>query len=134
MLLAVKDGERLTATQMAAMLNVSENHLVKVCIRLSSIGYVKTSRGRGGGVELAILAKEIRVGDAILKLEDSFDLVECMSSETGCCVLTPVCELKGLLEDAKDAFFQTLSSKTIADLTVERRRFNTLVDIPKTRQ
>lgn len=128
MVLSVNQNERQTIPGLAAALDVSENHLVKICIRLTSFGYIRSRRGRRGGVELAIPPDEIRVGDAIARLEDDFCLVECMGEESGNCVLSPACDLRRLLESATAAFFDTLNSMTMSDL-VSRRRFKNLVKL-----
>ncbi|MCB0343866.1 MAG: Rrf2 family transcriptional regulator [Bdellovibrionales bacterium] len=133
MILSLREGQRMTVPRLATILDVSENHLVKVCLRLSSLSYIRSLRGRGGGVELAMRPGEIFVGNVIRDLEDGFDLVECMRGAAGSCVLTPACELKSLLEDATAAFFKTLNSRSIADLVSSPRRLSNLVGINKKR-
>ncbi len=129
MILSLRESERLTVPRLAEVLRVSENHLVKVCLRLSSLGYIRSVRGRGGGIELAMSPKKMRVGDVLMELEEDFGLVECMREESGACVLTPACELKGLLEDATATFFNKLNSKSISDLVSKPRRLTSLVGL-----
>jgi Rrf2 family nitric oxide-sensitive transcriptional repressor len=62
-------------------------------------------------------ANEIRVGDVVRASETDFRLVECFDPETNQCTLSPSCRLKGLLDEALKAYFKTLDSMTLAELT-----------------
>ena len=127
MYLGLKDMKRTTLEVTANVLSVSENHLVKVVLRLSEGGYVRAVRGRGGGIELASAPETILIGDVVRHMESDFNLVECLQRGPHACILTPACELQPLLDKAMGAFLEVLDSKTLADLLVRRQRLRAVL-------
>lgn len=49
--------------------NISLNHLIKVIHRLAQLGYINSSKGKGGGIKLAFSPSSMKLGDIIEKLE-----------------------------------------------------------------
>lgn len=111
----------VSVSQIASAYGISQHHLVKVAHHLSSEGFLKTCRGRGGGVQLARPAEEITVGEVIRSTEN-LGLVECLPPRTGHCRLAGCCTLKGALLKAGQAFLDVLDAYTIADLLAPRSR------------
>jgi Rrf2 family nitric oxide-sensitive transcriptional repressor len=107
--------ERMAVGLLAARLGVSENHLAKVVQDLQRSGWVATTRGHGGGVELAADLATLSVGEVVRRLEPDGGVVECLR-EGGCCVLYPACRLVPVLEGATEAFFAALDRVTLASL------------------
>jgi len=109
--------ERLcTISEIAESYRISENHLMKVVNRLSSVGYIDTVRGKGGGMRLARAANLINIGAVVRDMEDRFDIVECFNSELQHCPLLPACALKAILHEAHRNFLATLDRHTIQDI------------------
>ena len=106
----------LSTRQIADIHNAKFNHLSKVTTWLVTNGYVESSRGRGGGLRLAILPEEINLGKLLRQLEADKPLVECFNSATNTCQLVPACGLMFALKDAQEAFFQALDYTTIANV------------------
>lgn len=100
--------------EIAGAFQISQSHLVKVVQRLAQLGYIHTFRGRGGGITLAKAPSEIGVG-AIVRQTENLAIVECLSTSGGCCI-APVCELKGVIARAREAFLASLDASTLADL------------------
>ena len=123
---AVADPEELLSVRdIAAGYGISRNHLVKVVHRLGQLGYLRTVRGRGGGVALARPAESITVGDVVRQTE-SMALVECLEDQ-GRCRIDGACGLKGAIHAALAAFMRILDSYTIADLVLNRCEINNLL-------
>jgi Rrf2 family nitric oxide-sensitive transcriptional repressor len=116
MYLAADPDQTSTIQEIADRFNISKNHLMKVAYELGRAGYVETVRGRNGGLRLARAASKIKLGELVRECEGDFTLVECFDAEHNQCVLTPVCKLKPVLNEALDAYFQSLNRYTLADL------------------
>ena len=64
-LLAAVAPRRLSSTELAKRYALSHAHVQKVVQSLQNAGFVETFRGRGGGVQLARLPSDIRVGEVV---------------------------------------------------------------------
>ncbi|MCF6314653.1 MAG: Rrf2 family transcriptional regulator [Verrucomicrobiales bacterium] len=113
---AARRPDKVSITELAEAYDISRNHLVKVVNELANLGYLRTSRGRGGGILLGHAAEDIIIGDVVEAVEPGFDMAECFSLGTNHCRLTPVCRLKGIMIEAKTAFLRELSRHTLADV------------------
>lgn len=88
MRLAGAPDRSFTTDEIATEFGISRNHLTKVVQDLARAGYIKTRRGAGGGVQLAMSPHSITLGDVVCLLEDRFALVECFRDDGGKCTLT----------------------------------------------
>jgi Rrf2 family nitric oxide-sensitive transcriptional repressor len=116
MFLARHPDEQATIRDIATAHGVSENHLMKVVQQLAKRGYVKTVRGKGGGVRLARAAAKISIG-AIVREVEPLTPAECfLPGYDGRCSLFPRCALRGALSAAQSAFLRTLDAYTLRDM------------------
>ncbi|MEQ8854583.1 Rrf2 family transcriptional regulator [Gimesia sp.] len=120
MYLASRD-DRATVAEVAALFDISANHVAKVVNQLSRLGYIRSVRGLGGGIELAMPLSEIRLGEVIERFEGNLHLLECVGTE-GVCVIQPFCKLKGVLAEAERLQREYLNSVTLADVAPSRRQ------------
>ena len=95
---------------------ISRHHLVRVMQTLSSAGFIQLTIGRHGGVSLARDAAEISIGEVVRRTEPSLRIVECFDRKTNQCPIAPVCKLKGMLQEALEAFLGVLDRHTLADV------------------
>ncbi len=110
-------GEQLsTISEIADHYGISRNHLVKVVHNLAGHGFIRTSRGKGGGMRLARRAEDINIGDVVRHTEGNFNLVECFDVAGSGCPITPICKLKGALHKATRRFMEVLDGYTLADV------------------
>ncbi|MDP1964356.1 MAG: Rrf2 family transcriptional regulator, partial [Reyranella sp.] len=58
-----------TAQVISDRFRISKSHLVKVLQRLRALGYLETTRGRGGGVKLACAPETIVIGAVVRQTE-----------------------------------------------------------------
>ncbi|WP_440683417.1 RrF2 family transcriptional regulator [Cysteiniphilum halobium] len=105
-----------TAKEVAKFYHISQNHMVKIVHNLAKLGIINSSKGKGGGITLAQTPKEINIGELVAKLEPNFYIAECFNQSLKNCVLLPDCKLKGLLNNALQAFFNELNQYTLADV------------------
>ena len=121
-------------TQISEAFGISRNHLIKVVHNLAKLGYLKTTRGRGGGLRLARDPKEINIGEVVRKTEANLNLVECFNTLGNTCPLRGACELKRMVLEAEEAFFSVLDRYTLADVLVRRKQMASLLGVTFTRQ
>ncbi|SCZ49054.1 Rrf2 family transcriptional regulator [Thiohalomonas denitrificans] len=111
--------ERLaTISEIAEAYAVSRNHLMKVVHELGRAGLVRTVRGHGGGIELGRDPVEINVGVVVRLMEGNLDIIDC--AKPGCPIVA-ACGLRGVLDEARDAFLAVLDSYSLQDLIQSRR-------------
>lgn len=115
MRLGADPARRRSAEELAQSVGVPRNHVHKIIQDLAEAGLVRTWRGAGGGVELAMAAESIRLGDVVRRFEAGQALVECFRPDGGACCLSPDCRLRGVLWRAREAFLATLDAATLAD-------------------
>jgi Rrf2 family nitric oxide-sensitive transcriptional repressor len=113
--LAAAGQEGAAIPQISTAYSVSEHHLRKVAARLIEIGFVKATRGRGGGLRLAAPPSEISIGGAMRRLESDFSIVECLGVAPDRCVIAGCCGLQTIFAEALDAWFKVLDRYTLAD-------------------
>jgi len=114
--LAMSPNRQATITEIADFFDISRNHLVKVVHQLGSKGFVKTTRGKGGGLSLQRPPEMIRIGDVVRSMETHFNWVECFDPVQQRCRLLPGCGLKHLIARAGAAYLQVLDATTLADV------------------
>ena len=114
--LAMTPNKQANITEIADFYNISRNHLVKIVHQLGSKGFVKTTRGKGGGFVLQRPPEMIRIGDVVRSMEKHFNWVECFDPAQQSCRLLPGCGLKHLLAQAGNAYLQVLDATTLADV------------------
>lgn len=113
---AIRHPNKVTIDEVANAYGISRNHLIKVINELGRAGFLVTQRGRSGGFTLARPAERIFVSEVVKFGEEGQPLVECFDPERNKCVITPACKLKGMIAEAKRAFFDVLGKYTIADV------------------
>jgi Rrf2 family transcriptional regulator, nitric oxide-sensitive transcriptional repressor len=109
-----RDAPAITLAEVSSQFAIPRNHLVKVAGKLIKNGWVSATRGRTGGLRLAIDASHIGLGQVLRVLEGHVELIHCEKLE---CRLKNRCELKQVLEKANAAFFDVLDQHTLADVT-----------------
>jgi Rrf2 family nitric oxide-sensitive transcriptional repressor len=125
--LAAAPEGRSTIADIAGAFAVSEHHLVKVVQLLGREGILLNTRGRGGGVQLALPAEQINVGK-VLRLTEGGDMpAECFDPETNSCVLAGGCRLQKVLREAVEEFYAVLGQYSVADLRASPRKLAVLL-------
>lgn len=117
--------ERATVSDVATLFEISKNHVAKVVNQLSRLGYIRSVRGLGGGIELAMPLSGIRLGELIEHFEGNLHLLECVGID-GVCIIQPFCKLKGVLAEAERIQLDYLNSVTLADVAPSRRQLNSI--------
>jgi Rrf2 family nitric oxide-sensitive transcriptional repressor len=129
--LAVNRGRPMRVADVAESYGISRNHLLKVALRLGSLGYLTAVRGRSGGIALAREPADINLGAVVRGMEDDFGLVECMQKEGGACAISPSCRLRHTVRKALEAFLSVFDSYSLADITENRGALAELLGLPR---
>lgn len=123
MFLASHPDRLCSVKEVAEAYGISRNHLVKVVHRLAQLGYIESSKGKGGGIKLSKAPEKLKLGELVRALEPHMDIVECFNRDTNTCRIVASCQLKHYLSDAQKAFLSSLDSRTLADTVVRPLRF-----------
>jgi len=120
----------VTITEIAQSHGISRSHLTKIVQQLAAHGWLQTTRGRGGGMVLAMPPADINLGVVVRASETDFATVECFDTAQNQCRMSQHCRLKGVLNEATQSYLAVLDGVTLADLVVP---VDTPVRSPKAR-
>src|SRR6185312_9030019 len=82
---------RVTIQEISRQLDLSQTHLMRIAANLVAGGFLISTRGRSGGLQIATTSDRITVGNVVRALEPDFGLVECLLPEPGRCRIEPAC-------------------------------------------
>lgn len=116
--LALNPGHRTSVTEIARVFGVPKSHLTKVATRLAAAGIVRTYRGKGGGIALAMPPAEIRIGAVVRELEGQRQMIDC---ERPKCPAMRACRLRDIMREAQTACLSTMDNYTLSDVVDDRR-------------
>ncbi|QBQ54170.1 RrF2 family transcriptional regulator [Nitrosococcus wardiae] len=114
--LSLHDEQLATISEIANSYNISRNHLGKVVHNLASLGYIDTTRGKGGGMRLSQAPEKINLGRVVQQTEGRFDMAECFNTTHNTCSISSCCQLKDVFWEARSAFLAVLNRYTLADV------------------
>lgn len=108
-------AQPVTVAEIAKQFAIPQNHLVKVVAELAKIGWIKSTRGRNGGLRLAADPATLTIGQVLRKLEgDDHDLADCEGTD---CALKTDCQLRGMLRAGMRAFYEAMDRYTLSQVT-----------------
>ncbi len=117
---------RATVDRVAEVFGISANHVAKGVNLLSRLGYVRSVRGIGGGIELARDPASMKLGDLIVALEGNLHLLDCVGQEN-VCAIESFCKLKGVLAEAERTQQEFLNGYSIADVAPRSKQLKSLI-------
>ena len=124
--LTLHQDQLVTINELAEFFDISRNHLVKVVHNLGVKGFIKTLRGKGGGICLARPPEAINIGAVVREIEGHFYMTECFNPhKQGHCAIQPICGLTSLLGTALRQFMEVLDNAVLSDLVPQSSRLNT---------
>ncbi|MEP1768364.1 MAG: Rrf2 family transcriptional regulator [Sulfitobacter sp.] len=126
---AVNDNATIRTAEIAAKCNASSHHLLQVVNRLRAQGFVATTRGRYGGIQLARAMHEISIGDVFRTFESTTPFAECFDQQSNTCPLSSTCRLRSYISRALEAFYLELDQVTLADLVEGNCGLASLLDM-----
>ncbi|OIQ93130.1 HTH-type transcriptional repressor NsrR [mine drainage metagenome] len=102
-------GRLVTISEIATHYDISAPHLKKVVTSLSSHKYIRTVRGKHGGIALNKEPEEINLGE-LIRHQENLKLIDC----TACAV--PSCKLPMAINEGLRAFLTVFDRKTLRDI------------------
>lgn len=119
----------VTIPELVRHFDLSKGHAMKVVHGLARQGYVKTTRGKNGGLRLARPPEQIGVGAVVRDMEPELGVVGCLQGQPGYCRIEECCGLRSALREATGAFLAALDRYTIADLLRPRTALARLLQL-----
>jgi Rrf2 family nitric oxide-sensitive transcriptional repressor len=104
-----------TSEALAKKLDIPFNHLAKLVQILARRGYLVTTKGKGGGLRLAVDPKKIDLTEVIEAIEGPLLISDCLFHRESC-RFSPKCKFRRTLAKAKSRMNSVLSETTIFDL------------------
>ncbi len=118
MFLATRPG-RARVGDVAEFYGISSANVAKVVNQLSRLGYLRSIRGVGGGIELGREIEEISVGAVISALEGDRHLLDCVGTND-VCVIQQQCKLLNVLARAEQIQADYLNGVMLSDVLPTR--------------
>ena len=107
----------ITLANIAERQNIALNYLEQIFMRLRKGGLVQSVRGPGGGYILPIEAKEIKISDIVIAVEESIKMTRCNSKKDGGCMHgNAKCATHALWEGLGKQIFNYLQSISLEDM------------------
>ena len=113
---AVHPNSLARSGEVASACNASAHHVAQVVNQLATMGYLRTLRGRAGGMKLARQPETITLGEVFAHFEAGLPLTECFDEAGNTCPLTAGCRLRDALIEAQRAFYRALDQVTLQEL------------------
>jgi Rrf2 family transcriptional regulator, nitric oxide-sensitive transcriptional repressor len=114
--LGVSGRNGATIPEIASAFGASEHHLRKVALELVRLKLVRATRGRRGGLSLAVSPAEVTIGGLLRQFEPEFADSECLGAGQNGCVIFGLCGLQRVFNESLGALFAVLDSYTLEDV------------------
>lgn len=114
--LGISGSDGATIPQIAASFGASEHHLRKVVLELVRLELVYATRGRSGGLRLAVSPAEVTIGALMRQFEPEFAQAECLGAGQNGCVIFGSCGLQRVFNESLGALFAVLDRYTLQDV------------------
>lgn len=122
---ALQPDTQVKAADIAKAYNITEFNVLKIIPLLVHGGFVKTTRGRRGGLRLAQPAADIRIGDVVRLTEETHIQADCFAQGEKACPILPAAPINRIFGSAVHAFIEVLDQHTLQDLVAARPRQKT---------
>ena len=116
-LLALPKDSQTTIGSIVERYGISKSHTMKVVNKLANAGYISAKRGKFGGISLGKAPEKIRLDEIVRLMESNIKPIDCQALN---CILLRQCKLKNHLANATNAFLESLSQTTLADIADDK--------------
>jgi Rrf2 family protein len=112
--MAISKEKHFSSSTLSAILDIPYKYLTRIMTSLVKSGFIKSQRGRAGGISIAKDLNDIKIEDILIALND-FDNKSCIMGE-GICTGTDVCALHTRWEDPKQMINNKFMKTTLQDI------------------
>ena len=117
---ALRGDELAKAADIARAYNITEFNVLKIVPLLVQGGFVRSVRGRRGGLQLARLPSQIRIGDVVRLTEETYIQADCFGQLHEDCAIMAAAPVNRIFDSALRAFIDVLDQYTVQDLVSAR--------------
>jgi len=96
------DNKPTTLHQIALSQGISENYLESIATKLKRYGYLRSSKGNGGGYQLVRRPDDISLGEIMRLMESTYFQVHCTHDAENTCVNYVHCKQALAWENLED--------------------------------
>ncbi len=107
--------KQLSTADLARLLDAPRNHVMKVVQILTRGGYIRTLRGKRGGVQLARSPEQVSLQETVDLVEGPTYLMEC-TLNPGVCPFSLHCRLRLKLGEAQEGMMKVFRATALTDL------------------
>jgi Rrf2 family nitric oxide-sensitive transcriptional repressor len=111
--LAMMQQDQTTIQKITERFDISKSHAMKIVNKLVHAGWIKSVRGKNGGIALACDPHEISLKAVIELMENTLEPVNC---DVPPCLISGACQLKGILGEAQQQYLNYLAPLSLANL------------------
>ncbi|MCL4139608.1 UNVERIFIED_CONTAM: hypothetical protein GTU68_033593 [Idotea baltica] len=129
MFCAMNPDRTVRKSEVSKHCNANGSLVAVVIHQLGLAGFLKTMRGRGGGIRLNYSPTDISVG-AVFR---EFEKKKLLDNTEDTCPLIEHCNLKPLINEALVAFYAVLDKETLADRIAKNSGLADLLRLPQTK-
>ena len=109
-------GEFIALRDVAERQEITPKYLEQIVGVLSRAGYLKSSRGKGGGYRLARIPRECKVGDILRTMEGSLAVIACLEDSPNECSRSEGCRTLPFWEGLNCVVEEYVDRVTLEDL------------------
>lgn len=106
----------VTVQEISDAYGLSRHYMMKVAHELARHGWVDSTRGRSGGISLAVDLRSLTLGEVMRTTEPHAGVLDCVNQAESDCTIHAPCRLRGILAEAEREWNRVLDRYTVADL------------------
>ena len=114
-------GEFIPLKDVSERQGITLKYLEQIIILLKRAGYLKSSRGNGGGYKLAKRPEEYTIGDILRTTEGNLSPIACLEDEENACPRSIACPTLGFWMGLDEVINNYVDGVTLQDLLDKRR-------------
>lgn len=113
-------GEYIPLKDVSERQGITLKYLEQIIILLKKSGYLRSSRGNGGGYQLAKAPKDYTLGDILRTTEGSLAPIACLDGDVNQCSRSSVCPTLSFWQGLNNVIDDYVDSVTLQDLLDEQ--------------